>query len=83
MIEELKNIKYFCVRIYYQREEINEIVTENGIELTYDEPEVIQGWVGRPKGMLQVLWERGYVNTNELEKYSGDEKKVRKTDLEK
>jgi hypothetical protein len=29
---------------------------------------VIKGWEGEAKGMLQVLWERGFVNTVEGEK---------------
>jgi hypothetical protein len=29
---------------------------------------VIEGWEGKAKGMLQVLWERGFVNTVEGEK---------------
>ena len=46
LIGELKNTKGLCVRRYYQREEINAIAPENGIALTYEEPKVIQGWVG-------------------------------------
>ena len=29
---------------------------------------VIKGWEGKAKGMLQVLWERGFINTAEGEK---------------
>ena len=63
------------VRLYYAKQELQEISEKHNIDLTYSHQGVIKGWVGRPKGMLQVLWERGFINEQELEKYSGDEKK--------
>jgi hypothetical protein len=32
------------------------------IQLTYEEQTVKEGWVGKPKGALQILWERGFIN---------------------
>jgi hypothetical protein len=29
----------------------------------------VSGWKGRGKGMLQVLWERGWINVNKLSEY--------------
>ncbi len=29
----------------------------------------VSGWEGRGKGMLQVLWERGWINVNKLSEY--------------
>ena len=29
----------------------------NGLPITYHEPRVIEGWVGKAKGSLQVLYE--------------------------
>jgi len=78
LIEELKIQKKICVRRYYKRDEINEIATVNGIRLTYEEPEIVKGWVGRPKGMLQVLWERGWIDCSKLEEYSANGKKNKK-----
>jgi hypothetical protein len=33
-----------------------------GIALTYEKRDIIQGWEGQPKGMEQILWERGWIN---------------------
>ena len=79
LMDELKQ-KGFLVRRYYGKEELQKIAQEMGIELTYNHQEVIEGWCGRPKGMLQVLWERGHINEAELDKYSGDGKKIYKDD---
>ena len=68
------------VRRYYAKQELQEIAEKHNIDLTYNHQEVIKGWVGRPKGMLQVLWERGFINEQELEKYSGDGKKIYRDD---
>lgn len=28
-------------------------------------PKIVQGWLGKPKGLLQILWETGWVDGNE------------------
>ena len=73
-MDELKQ-KGFLVRRNYGKEELQKIAQEMEIELTYTHQEIIEGWCGRPKGMLQILWERGHINEAELAKYSGDGKK--------
>ena len=42
----------------------------NGIAIQKEKNKVIEGWEGKEKGMLQVLWERGFINTTEGEKKS-------------
>jgi hypothetical protein len=39
----------------------------NGISVEEEISHVIEGWEGNPKGMLQVLWERGFINTENCE----------------
>ncbi len=34
------------------------------------------GWEGQPKGMLQILWERGWIDVNNLGKYTVSGKKT-------
>ena len=31
-----------------------------------DVPKIKEGWVGKAKGLLQVIWERGFIDTNNL-----------------
>ena len=35
----------------------NSISTE--IEVIY---KIMEGWIGKPKGMLQILWEHGFID---------------------
>ncbi len=30
----------------------------------------MEGWQGKAKGLLQVLWERGFINATNIEKYT-------------
>lgn len=78
-MQELKQ-NYFLVRRYYRKSELQEIAQNNGIELIYSHQKVIEEWVNCPKGMLQVLWEQGHINKEELDKYSGVSKKIYKDD---
>ena len=49
---------------------------EKNIDLTYKESKIIKGWVNCPKGLLQVLFERGYIDANRLEEFSTDKKEI-------
>ena len=31
---------------------------------------VIEGWENKPKGLLQILWERGFIDELRLENYT-------------
>ncbi len=47
---------------------------------TVEEQKVKEGWLGKPKGMLQVLWERGWIDSSKVVtarrmRYSKDGKK--------
>jgi hypothetical protein len=39
-----------------------------GIPLSYEQQEIVQGWEGKPKGMEQILWERGWINPSQNRK---------------
>ncbi len=59
----------------YTRKELQVFARNNGIEL-YENKEVIKyGWEGQPKGLLQVLWERGLIDCELIEKYTVDGRK--------
>jgi hypothetical protein len=42
----------------------------NGLPVTYQEPHVIEGWVGKAKGSLQILYERGWIDPTNLGCYT-------------
>ena len=56
--EELKT-KGHVVRGYCGKEELSELAAKYNIELMHDIEFVEEGWLGKSKGLLQILWERG------------------------
>lgn len=42
--------------------EIKEFANLHGIDLQYHKPTITEGWHGKPKGLLQILWERGWID---------------------
>ena len=40
------------------------------IDITTNVTRERKGWQGQPKGLLQVLWERGWIDTGNLDKYT-------------
>eukprot|EP00957_Ditylum_brightwellii_P184948 14085297-Ditylum_brightwellii.AAC.1 len=51
-----------------------------GIDLKKVKDKIIEGWVGKPKGMKQVAFERGFIDLDNLDHYKKD---VYKDDDEK
>jgi hypothetical protein len=43
---------------------------ENGICSKVTSAKVVEGWEGKAKGLLQVLWERGFINATNLENHT-------------
>ena len=48
---------------------------ENNIDVNKTQSNDIHGWVGKPKGMLQALWERGLIDETRLKYYTISGKK--------
>lgn len=69
LIEELKK-KKFIVRGHYSKDELRNLASDYGISLTYETDILQSGWVGKAKGMLQVLYERGWIDESKLHLYS-------------
>jgi hypothetical protein len=51
------------------KQQIKDMAELAGISLTYEKQEIIQGWEGKPKGMEQILWERGWIDPSQNRKF--------------
>ena len=50
---------------------VAKLATERNIAIFEEDlPKIIEGWIGKPKGIYQVLWERGWLDPNNLHKYT-------------
>ncbi len=51
----------------YTKIELIDFAKNNNVDLHEDRELVIPGWQGQPKGLKQVLWERGLIDESALE----------------
>ena len=57
-------------------DKVRQLCNQNNIPLKHPpQPKVLKGWNRQPKGMLQVLWERGFIDTERLQSYTINGKK--------
>jgi hypothetical protein len=54
---------------------LQELCAEKGLPIEVDEQKITEGWMDKPKGMLQMLWERGFIDVTKLQQYTVDGKK--------
>lgn len=46
----------------HTKKELQQFARNHGISLHVNKADITQGWEGRPKGLLQILWERGWID---------------------
>ena len=54
---------------------LRSLCKQNELPITHTEDVIIEGWVNKPKGSLQLLYERGWLNPDLLYLYTGEGKK--------
>ena len=57
------------------KKQLQQICNNNNISIKVLAPKIKEGWVGKAKGKLQILWERGWIDTDNVPKYT-DQGKV-------
>ena len=69
---ELRQFDVLSERRQYRLTELQQIARDKNIDLRVERTRDKKGWTGQPKGLLQVLWERGWIDTNQIDKYTMD-----------
>ena len=59
-------------RQQYRLKELQGMARAKDVDITTNVTRERKGWQGQPKGLLQVLWERGWIDTGNLDKYTID-----------
>jgi hypothetical protein len=73
LIAELEKIGVKVPRgPYHHKNDLIQFAKDKGVALIVDRPIKKLGWTGAPKGLLQVLWERGFIDDHK--KFSNDGK---------
>ena len=71
LIEELKSTHHI-ENVRGTKADILKIAQEKNIEVKVTENKIKEGWVGKPKGMKQIAFERRFINLDELSLYTKD-----------
>jgi len=59
---QLKIGALFNLQTYWTLEELQILASSPGISCKAEEDEILQDWIGKPKDLLQILWEHGWIN---------------------
>jgi hypothetical protein len=70
ILKEIRNKTGNAMRDFKTVEEVHSLANEHNIPITVKVDKKVEGWVGKPKGLLQILWERGFIDDSNLSKYS-------------
>ena len=52
--------------------ELQQIARDKNLETRIERTRDKKGWIGQPKGLLQVLWEHGWIDKQQIDKYTVD-----------
>jgi hypothetical protein len=69
---ELAPLNILSDRRQYRLAELQEIARDNNLDPKTERTRERKGWMGQPKGLMQVLWERGWIDEDHIEKYTMD-----------
>ena len=58
------------------KEKLQEMSREHNLPIKFDEPVIREGWIGKPKGALQILFERGWIDPANIHQYTAKGKKM-------
>jgi hypothetical protein len=58
----LKELQSRGVLAKGRKDKLQILCKQNNIPIEEELDEGVEGWEGKPKGMLQILWERGFVD---------------------
>jgi hypothetical protein len=82
LLRELRQSGYDTTKQRYLKEDLVALCGPRNISITMEEQKVKEGWLGKPKGMLQILWKHGWIDSAKVVtarsmRYSKDGKKRR------
>jgi hypothetical protein len=56
----------------YRHAELQQIARDKNLDTRVERTRDRKGWEGQPKGLLQVLWEQGWIDEGQLQRYTID-----------
>ena len=68
--ELIEQLKEHGVTARGNKTAVQKLAQECGLPIQEIKPKIIYGWEGKPKGLLQVLWEQGFIDISKLSHYT-------------
>ena len=56
------------------KKELQDLCKSLNISISVTEPDILEGWVGKPKGALQLLFELGWIDPDNIKMYTANGK---------
>lgn len=72
MLQDIARAGLQLPRRRFSADDLRTFAAQHGLATTYVKQKKESGWVNQPKGMLQVLWERGFIDPANYKKYTKD-----------
>ena len=69
LVNEIKESGY-QIQEYLSKDKLERISNSRQIALTYKHSVKREGWMEKPKDLLQVIWEQGFLDESNLNLYS-------------
>jgi hypothetical protein len=69
ILKDIRNATGNAMHGFKTVDEVHQLAALHDIAIEVEVDKVKAGWVGKPKGLLQILWERGFVDENNVDKY--------------
>jgi hypothetical protein len=66
LLKDLRQAGYDTTKQRYLKADLLALCGQRNISVTVEECQVKEGWLGKPKGMLQILCERGWIDSTKV-----------------
>jgi hypothetical protein len=63
LLKDLRQSRHDTTKQQYLKADLLALCGQRNILVTVEECQVKEGWLGKPKGMLQILWECGWIDS--------------------
>jgi hypothetical protein len=74
ILKDLRVKTGLLYRGFLSVDEVHKLASDHNVPIEVVKQKIEPGWVDKPKGLLQVLWERGWIDESNLSKYSKEGK---------
>jgi hypothetical protein len=77
LLQQLIDKKDFQINQFYTKKALEDLTKNFQLDLEIEVDQIEEGWLGKPKGLYQILYEQGWINVDKpISEYSIDGKAI-------